>query len=185
MYTRARDESLDLRMVSIGDMQISRGAVLSLLKETRLPSPDTAVVRRAGDVVINAADRNALLRWIRSATTRHRVVIRATVVLLAGAGWRNARIAAHLGISRRTVALWKSRFRAGGAKSVLADAPGRGRKRGRDQEVVSRILAATRQSPPNGSRWTVRTLALTVGVSHATVQRVWHEHGVRPTSSRV
>jgi transposase len=165
-------------------MQISPGDVLSLLNESH-PAADHVAIAGPGLFVVDPADRTAFFQWIRGTTTPRRIVVRSSVVLLAGDGWTNAEIAEHLGISRRTVALWKERYRAGGATSVLADAPGRGRKPGRDMGVVSRILATTSQAPPNGGRWTVRTLARTVGVSHATVQRVWREHGISAVAPRV
>ena len=83
-----------------------------------------------------------------------------------------------MGVSRRTVALWKTRYLSGGAGTVLVDAPGRGRKPGRDAAAVERILDVTRQPAPEGNRWTVRSVAAAAGVSHATVQRVWREHGI-------
>jgi transposase len=158
--------------------------MLSLLKETQRPSLDALPDVPVAAFALKAADRDVLLRWLRGSTTPQRVVVRSGVVLLADAGWSNTRIAQQLGVSRRTVALWKARYSRGGPTSVLVDAPGRGRKPGRDTHMVSKILAATQESPPDADRWTVRTLARAVGVSHATVQRVWREHGITPTAAR-
>ena len=128
--------------------------------------------------VIGEIDRDTFVRSIRRGDTPQRVVLRTAAILLADAGWTNSRIAGQLAISRRTVAFWKTRYRRGGAQAVLVDAPGRGRKPGRDRNVVARILSATRTLPPDSGRWSVRALARAVGVSHATVQRVWREHGI-------
>jgi transposase len=164
-------------------VHISNARMLSLLQAMPpVPPKGTAA---PGTFIVEAGDRDALVRWVRASTSTSRVVIRSAVVLLADVGWTNARIAAQLGVSRRTVAFWKARYRVGGASSLLVDAPGRGRKPGRDTVMVSKILTTTRELPPQASRWTVRTLARAVGVSHATVQRVWREHGITPTSSRV
>lgn len=124
---------------------------------------------------IEPQDRDEMLRMARAASTRPRIAMRMIVVLLAGAGWKDARIAAALGVSRRTVALWRARFAAGGMPALLVDAPGRGRKPGRNREIVERIRRAMIDPPANGVRWTVRTLARAVGVSHATVHRVWRD----------
>lgn len=123
-----------------------------------------------------------LERWVRAPTTSQRVVTRSLIALLAACGHPVSHIAAELGVTRRTVALWRRRFATGGPEALLADAPGRGRKKGRNHLLVSRVLAASREAPPAGTmRWTVRTLARHVGVSHATVHRVWSEHGLGRT----
>lgn len=129
---------------------------------------------------LSADDRDHLVRWAHASTTRSRVVTRSLIVLLAACGWSNARIATAMGISRRTVALWKARFAEQGRHALLVDAPGRGRKHGRDHQIVSRIVMMSSEPPPHGSRWTVRSLARVVGASHATVQRVWREHQIKP-----
>ena len=149
-----------------------------LVKDSPQPSPNGDFERLGEDFVVVDRDCDEFLRWVRGRTTPQRVVVRSAVILLASAGWTNARVATHVGVSRRTVALWKTRYRSGGPRSILADAPGRGRKPGRDVAKVSRILAATQESPPHGSRWTVRTLARAVGEprDRATgVARAWRD----------
>ena len=133
----------------------------------------------ASGCLLHEADAATLMRWVRSPTSSQRVVTRSLIVLLAAVGHSATAIAEEVGVTRRTVALWQRRFRDGGAAALLIDAPGRGRKKGRNPSVVSRILNATRQPPPAGdSRWTARSLASHLGVSHATVHRVWTEHGL-------
>lgn len=149
--------------------------MLTLVRSALDASQKLALPTKCGSVALTDDQRDELLRWSRAATTPQRVVTRSTIVLLAAAGWADSRIAAELGISRRTVSLWRSRFAEGGTRLLLVDAPGRGRKPGRDATIVQRVLALTSQAPPDGSRWTVRSLAKAAGVSHATVQRVWKE----------
>ena len=158
-------------------MRISRTQVLGVA-QAALAAPPHVTVLSAWEVRLDPAHADDLVRWIRDATTPQRIVRRGSVVLLAAAGWSNSRIASALGISRHTAALWKSRFGAGGPQALLVDAPGRGRKPGRNRQVVARIIAKTSERPPNGDRWTVRTLANAVGVSHATVHRVWREQAI-------
>jgi transposase len=128
------------------------------------------------------AAREALIRWTRAATSPRRVVTRSLVVLLAASGASNVAIAARLGVSRATVALWKTRFLDGGPEALRNDAPGRGRKRGRDPQLVARILHASAQPPLHGARWTLRDIARRVGASHASVQRVLREHDATATA---
>lgn len=156
--------------------------MLALLGGSRELSQELATRESARAPWLAPADRELLMRWTRATTTPQRVLVRSAVILLAAAGLNDARIARELGVTRRTVALWRQRFRAGGPQSLLSDAPGRGRKKGRDREAVERILVATRDGAPGlTGQWTVRSLARHVGVSHATVQRVWKEHGVAPS----
>jgi transposase len=159
-------------------MRISRYRVLALVAQAQSVSCD--VQSPPGRLGLDPSHRDLLARWARATTTPQRVIVRSVVVLLAKAGWRNAHIASDIGVSRRTVALWKQRFESHGPMSLLVDAPGRGRKPGRDMRLVERILTMTVEPPPLASRWTVRSLARAVGASHATVQRVWREHGLTP-----
>jgi len=34
--------------------------------------------------------------------------------------------------------------------------------------------------PANATHWSTRTMAAAVGVSEATVRRIWHKHGLKP-----
>ena len=162
-------------------MRISRSQLLTIVKSALDASPESAFAGSDGKLTLTGDQRDELLRWTRASTTPQRVVVRSTIVLLAAAGWTDSRIAADVGVTRRTVALWRGRFVTTGGRALLVDAPGRGRKPGRDVATVERILAMTAQPPSDGNRWTVRSLARAVGVSHATVQRVWKEH-VRDTA---
>src|SRR5437660_9624097 len=38
----------------------------------------------------------------------------------------------------------------------------------------------TRQKPPNATHWSTRTMAAAVGISEASVRRIWHSHGLKP-----
>ena len=149
--------------------------MLTLVRSALDASQKLTLSTRDGSRTLTDEQRDELLRWSRASTTPQRVVTRSTIVLLAAAGWADSRIAAELGISRRTVSLWRGRFAGGGTRLLLVDAPGRGRKPGRDASIVERVLALTAEAPPDGGRWTVRSLARAAGVSHATVQRVWKE----------
>ena len=149
--------------------------MLSLITPGPEASPKTGHGRRGNPLVLSADDRDELVRWARGSTTPQRILIRSLIVLLASAGWSDSKIASEIGVTRRTVALWRSRYLKGGRGALLVDAPGRGRKPGRNRDVVERIRALSHQRPGDGQRWTVRSLARAVGVSHATVHRVCRE----------
>src|SRR5450755_808416 len=79
------------------------------------------------DIVILGSRRKAKLEAItRRASASQALARRARIVLLAHAGWPNARIAAELGCAQGTVRTWRHRFAHGGMPA-LADRPRSGR----------------------------------------------------------
>lgn len=125
--------------------------------------------------------RRTLEGWVNARTSPQRMVMRARIVLLAGQGRANRRIAQAVRTSRPTVLLWRQRFAAGGVAALLEDAAGRGRPASIASTKVKRIVEATTQTRPRGAtHWSTRTMAKAQGVSHATVQRIWEAHGLQP-----
>jgi transposase len=58
---------------------------------------------------------------------------------------------------------------------------GRGRKPSISEDTIAEIVElTTRTTPAGATHWSVRTMAARVGVSPATVQRVWSELGLKP-----
>jgi transposase len=84
-------------------------------------------------------------------------------------------VAGKLGVSVACVSKWSSRFETEGL-SGLKGASGRGRKPSLPREKIEQILTKVTQPPKGRRRWSVRTIARAVGISHDSVQRIW-----RPT----
>jgi transposase len=124
-----------------------------------------------GSLHLTETDRGVLTAWTRAGKTPQRVVRRAGIVLLAAEGSSTRDIAARLGVSTRTVALWQRRFKGGGPAALLRDAPGRGRKASVTAAANGRLRTLLAMPPPAG-RWTVRALAAAAGISAASVHRV-------------
>jgi len=121
-------------------------------------------------------DTEALLQlWVRSSSSQQRLVRRSRIVLLLASGCSQAAAAHQMGVSRRTVAVWRQRFLEGGPQALQHDRPGRGRPKGRRPSAVASILGAMTSPPDGQDRWTARALARHVGVSHSTVLRVWRD----------
>ena len=121
------------------------------------------------------AETMALLEgWVKT-SPQARLKRRSRIILLLAGGLSQAAVAAKLGVSRRTVAIWRQRFVDGGPETLQHDRPGRGRPKGRDAHAVSAIQAAMASPPEGYERWTARSLAKHVGVSHSTVLRVWRD----------
>ena len=134
-------------------------------------------------LAITAAQRAALVRLVQRPTASQRAVRRAQIILHRADGLSQAATARRLGVNRPVVALWERRFRAAGLDG-LADAQGRGRKPSVALETKAAIVSRATQPPPGRPRWSVRSMAKAVGVSKATVQRLWAANAIKPHLSR-
>jgi transposase len=138
-------------------------------------------MRVAPPVVIDDSERATLELWARSRSFPARQVERARVVLLAADGKGDLEIAADLRIGNHKVARWRKRFLELGLPGLAKDAPRRGRKPAIAATVKLELIHKTTQSTPaNATHWSTRTMAAAMGVSEATVRRVWHANGLKP-----
>ncbi len=47
--------------------------------------------------------------------------------------------------------------------------------------IKALVLTETmRETPPDATHWSVRSMARTVGISHTSVQNIWRQHGLKP-----
>ena len=68
---------------------------------------------------------------------------------------------------------------------ALQDEPRSGRKGNLSPEVLRQIVDQATRPPQGWARWTCRSMARELGVSKATVQRVWSENEIKPHRTRV
>ena len=104
---------------------------------------------------------------------------RARIVLLAAQGVPNAEIGRRVGLSRPTVIQWRNRYEAGGI-SALGDLDRCGRPPVIDDVAV---VVATIQAPPEAlgvTHWSARLLGTHLGISFASVARIWREWNLQP-----
>ena len=138
-------------------------------------------MRRAVEIELTEEERATLLKWSRGKRTQARVVERAKIVLAAADGKPNKQIAEELGVSQPTVGKWRNRFSKQRLPGIEKDLPRGGRKPSVRSKLEAEIIRKTTQElPPDGTQWSVRTMAKAVGVSKATVQRVWRDNGLKP-----
>jgi transposase len=114
----------------------------------------------------------------RGRKVERRLAERASIILLAAENADNLEIAAKLGISRQTVARWRTRFLKSGIAGIERDAPRPGRSRKLNCEEI--VRKTTQERPQNATHWSTRSMARAAGVSEASVRRVWHAHGLKP-----
>jgi transposase-like protein len=94
-------------------------------------------------IVLPGADRGRLQGRVRRRKTGQALAIRARIVLAcAEPGSTNGGVAAALGVSRPTVALWRRRFAERGPEGLL-DEPRPGAPRKITDEQVERAVATT------------------------------------------
>ena len=137
-------------------------------------------MRRAPCIELSAEEHTALQRTARSTRSSVREVFRARIVLLAAEGKQNRNIAEQLGTGPDSVSKWRRRF-AEKRMAGLVDRPGRGRKPHYGRELIERIVDDTvHRTPEQATHWSTRTMARHAGVSHTTVQRIWHAHELKP-----
>jgi len=138
-------------------------------------------MRMAPPVVLSPDERATLATWGRGRRISVRLMQRASIVLLAGDGMANQDIARQVGVSRPTVQLWRDRFLALRVAGLEQDAPRPGRLPSIPEPKVRAVIDATLHTmPPAGTHWSVRTMAEAQGISPASVQRIWRQHGLKP-----
>jgi len=124
-------------------------------------------------------EKRELQRMAHSKTASQRDGLRARIVLRRGEGWREAEVAKALGVSITTVSMWSRRFELQGLAG-LHDRPGRGRKAELDPDKVRQVLTRVVQPPKGKKKWSTRSMAAAVGMSHQSVHRIWKSNDLKP-----
>ncbi len=125
--------------------------------------------------------RIRLERLVADRNTSRQVVWRSRIILLSAAGRGTMEIMRRTGISKPTVWRWQARYLEAGVDGLLRD---KSRPPGRaplSLAIKTLVLTKTmRETPPDATHWSVRSMARAVGISHTSVQNIWREHGLKP-----
>src|SRR5215813_1451553 len=128
--------------------------------------------RAIDPLVLSPDQRSELQGWVVALGTPQQVALRCRIILAVAAGKTELAIAAENGVNRKTVRLWRERFRSGGPQALWEIAPGRGRKPNYDVSRIKAVIDATLQTKPKGStHWSCRTMAAAQGISKSSVSR--------------
>ena len=125
-------------------------------------------------------ERAELERRVRSRKIRAEDARRAQVILMLAQGESFSTITAAVGCYPDYVSRWKQRFEAERVAGLRAKYRGQPATV-RTPALEARVLAKTRQKPPDGStHWTTRKLGKVLGLSHMLVARIWRRAGYQP-----
>jgi len=133
----------------------------------------------SGGVEVSGADRRQLEGWLRSHGTPQALATRARIMLGSAAGESIRALADRLGVTQRTVCLWRRRYREAGLAG-LRTLPRAGRPRRITAAKERAVLSATLRKPKAATHWSTRRLAKEVGLSRASVHRIWRKYGLQP-----
>ncbi|HUR41047.1 MAG TPA: helix-turn-helix domain-containing protein [Verrucomicrobiae bacterium] len=127
---------------------------------------------------LNVLEKAELVRRATRQGGRSAAARRARVVVLLASGMTWDDVMHALDCSRGFVARWSQRFRS--CRMSGLDARHRGRTTGAlDRAAEARAVRAARaRNDDGGWKWTSRSYAEHIGVSHMTVHRTWMRHGV-------
>ena len=109
-------------------------------------------MRVARPVVLSSDQQEILESRARARSAPARIVERARIVLLAGAGLQDQQIAAKLKITPEKAARWRNRFLDGGFAALDKDAPRPGRTPTITPAKVQEVIRKTTQESPTTLR---------------------------------
>src|SRR3954447_9653193 len=133
----------------------------------------------AARLEVRGKDKATLRRWARSTVIPAGLARRARIVLLAADGVPNAEIARRVGVSRPTVGGGRQRYTEAGMKGLAdLDRPG-------PPALIddADVVVATLTKPPASlgvTHWSARLLADQLGISFASVARIWRKWDLQP-----
>src|ERR1700751_4275476 len=137
--------------------------------------------RSVDPLVLSPEQRSELQGWVVALGTPQQVASRCRIILAVADNQTEMKIAVENGVNRKTVRLWRERFRRGGPQALWEIAPGRGRKPSYDVTRIKAVIDATLQTKPKGStHWSCRSMAAAQEISKSGVSRLWGSHNIKP-----
>lgn len=106
-------------------------------------------------------------------------ILRAKIVLASGRGDGVRETARRLEVTPATVCQWRERYLESGLAGLKTRAR-TGRPRRISDAKERAVVAKTLSAPKAATHWSCRTLAEEVGLSSATVHRIWRKYDLQP-----
>jgi transposase len=136
--------------------------------------------RPKASLVLSDEERTTLERWARRPKSPQSLAQRSRIVLACADGLDSNSVAVKLGVNQATVGKWRRRFVADRLEGLVDEPrPGAPRKIG-DEDVERVIVKTLEDKPANATHWSTRDLAKQVGMSPASVGRIWQAFGLKP-----
>ncbi len=132
------------------------------------------------ELVLSEEERTTLERWARRPKSPMSLAQRSRIVLACADGLDNIEVAAKVGVNQATAGKWRRRF-VSKRLDGLIDEPRPGAPRTINDEDVERVVVKTLEDKPaDATHWSTRDLAKKVGMSPASVGRIWQAFGLKP-----
>ena len=136
--------------------------------------------RPKAELVLTNEERTTLERWSRRPKSPLSLAQRSRIVLACAEGLDNVAVASRVGVNEATVGKWRRRFVAKRLDG-LVDEPRPGAPRTITDDDVERVVVKTlEEKPVDATHWSTRDLAKQVGMSPASVGRIWQAFGLKP-----
>ena len=132
-------------------------------------------------IYVGPASRGELEAIIADRNSSSKAVWRARIVLATADGHGTNAIMRLTGKSKPCIWRWQERYVAEGVEGLTRDKtrPGRNAPLSADIKLAV-IKKTTGERPANATHWSVRSMAKVMGISHTSVQRIWHEAQLKP-----
>jgi transposase len=132
-------------------------------------------------IELSTRDRAALGSIVADGNARQKIVKRARIVLMTAEGHGTVAIMRTVGVAKTTVWRWQDYFAEAGVAGLIK---GRSKPPGKKplaEAIKLKVVEKTvKERPANATHWSVRLMAAEMGISHTSVQRIWHEYGLKP-----
>src|SRR5450631_2027652 len=131
--------------------------------------------------IVTPAVRRHLKAVARNRNSPQKHVWRVKIILLSADGVGTNEIMRQTGTSKTCVWRWQERFMEEGFDGLLRDKTRPSRVAPLGADVAERVVALTQRDPPaETTHWTAPMMAIEIGISVSSVQRIWRAHGLQP-----
>ncbi len=131
-------------------------------------------------VAVTAVEKKQLEKWATRPKTEQALALRARIILAAAVGDANQKIATDLKVRRLTVVKWRARFFTNRLEGLADGRRSGAPRRISDGEVEKVVRKTLDERPANATQWSTRSMSKAVGISRATVHRIWQAFGLQP-----
>jgi transposase len=131
-------------------------------------------------LALTSTESETLQRWARRRNSAQALALRSRIVLACANSKSNSTVAEELRLTRQTVGKWRRRFLLERLEGLHDEQrPGAPRKIS-DEQVERMIVKTLEEAPTDATHWSTRSMAKAVGMSQATVLRIWRAFGLQP-----